>query len=84
MKHIGRIIRKIRNLQGRVLVEVALKANTSKSALSRIELGQAEVSDEKLCHIACALNSSEILRERCRGCAIGIQLDHFTAFKKAA
>ncbi len=64
-EHIGEVLRRIRQAQGRTLREVSADAQVSLGYLSEIERGQKEASSELLEAICAALEVplSEVLRE---------------------
>lgn len=64
-EHIGEVLRRIRQTQGRTLREVSAQAQVSLGYLSEIERGQKEASSELLEAICAALEVplSQVLRE---------------------
>ena len=83
-KSIGCVIREGRERRGYFQYQLAKRVYLSKSALSRIELGQVKPDDETLCKLAKALNCRSLLIHRCEKCVIGLALQEMTVLKKAA
>ncbi len=64
-RHVGGVLRRARQLQGRTLREVSSAARVSLGYLSEVERGQKEASSELLGSICAALDvpMSQVLRE---------------------
>lgn len=82
--HLGEAVRVARERRGLYQYQLAQKAYLSRSAMSRLELGQVEPTDEVLCQIARVLNCPEILEERCQQCIVSRELRRLKTVREAA
>jgi len=64
--------------------QLAKRAFLSKSAMSRIELGQVTPDDATLCRLAKALHCKGLLLARCEECVTGKALTEIEVKKQVA